>query len=141
MAGVVRRKDPKTGRVLPDGVSYRRNDDRYIYKYVYAGKTKYLYAKDLTVIKKKIEELNAKLVSGINLEYSELRLNDYYPLWLEIYKKDKLKQTGYNNYESYFQYNYHRLQQSCELQNIVILLLHPRLLLCFHTPTIALRKQ
>lgn len=102
MAGVARRKCPKTGRVLPDSVSYRKNDDRYIYKYVYAGKTKYLYAKDLTTMKKKIEELNANLFRGINLDYQEIKLNDYYAYWLEVYKKDKLKQTGYNNLEDYY---------------------------------------
>ena len=69
---MAKRKDPKTGRVLPDGVYYRKREDRYIYKYSLYGKEKYIYDKDLTSLKEKITQLQLDVASGKNTDLAPL---------------------------------------------------------------------
>ena len=97
------RKDPKTGRVLPDGITYRRSDDRYLYRYQRYNKTHYLYDEDLDELKKKIIELQIGLSQGLNTSISKMSLNQYYPTYLETYKHGKIKEASYQNKISYFE--------------------------------------
>ena len=73
MSKVQRRKD-HNGRVLPEGVS-ERADGRYIYRYQQYGKTHYLYSKDLTELKRKIEQLKLDVVKGRNIDLATMSLN------------------------------------------------------------------
>ena len=76
MANVARRKDPKTGRVLPEGVYYRNSDDRYIYKYSLYGKPHYIYDKDLSNLKEKISQNRIDVASGRNTDLAKMTLNE-----------------------------------------------------------------
>lgn len=102
MSKIQRRKD-HNGRVLPEGVS-ERADGRYIYRYQQYGKTHYLYSKDLTELKRKIEQLKLDVVKGRNLDLSTLSLNQWYPQYLEIYKRGKIKETSMVNKENYYKW-------------------------------------
>ena len=84
MSKVAKRKD-SNGRVLPDGVSQRK-DGRYLYRYNLYGKEKYIYDKDLNSLKKKIEQSKLDVASGRNCELAEMTLNEWYPQYIKIYK-------------------------------------------------------
>ena len=102
MAAVTKRKDPKTGRVLPEGVYYRKSDDRYIYKYSLYGKTQYIYDKELTSLKQKITRHQLDVASGRNTDLAGMSLNQWYPQYLEIFKVGKVKPATMLNLRNYY---------------------------------------
>ena len=97
-----RRKD-HNGRVLPDGVS-ERADGRYLYRYQLYGKTCYIYDRDLNELKKKILQSKIDVANGVNTDLSKLTLAEWYPQYLEIYKRGKVKESTYFNLEHYYEW-------------------------------------
>lgn len=98
---VQRRKDKVTGRVLPPNVS-RRADGRFIYRTTVYGKPKYLYDRDLDKLKEKILEFEYNLKSGKVLDVGKLSLDEWYPQFIELYKRGKVKDTTLKNYIGYY---------------------------------------
>lgn len=91
-----RRKDNK-GRVLKDGESYRKSDNRYTYRWTtQEGKRCSIYDSDLERLREKEKKIERDLRDGVRIEDSMIMLNDVYEMW----KKDKvgLKQTTRGNY-------------------------------------------
>ena len=103
MAKVVRRKDPN-GRVLPEGVYYRQADSRYIYKYYLYGKPHYIYDKDLTNLKVKIDKQKLDVASGRNTDLASMSLNEWYPQYITIFKEDKVKPASLLNLKNYYEW-------------------------------------
>lgn len=103
MAKVVRRKDPN-GRVLPEGVYYRQVDSRYIYKYYLYGKPHYIYDKDLTNLKVKIDKQKLDVASGRNTDLAGMSLNEWYPQYIKIFKEDKVKPASLLNLKNYYEW-------------------------------------
>lgn len=103
MAKVVRRKDPN-GRVLPEGVYYRQADSRYIYKYYLYGKPHYIYDKDLTNLKVKIDKQKLDVASGRNTDLASMSLNEWYPQYIKIFKEDKVKPASLLNLKNYYEW-------------------------------------
>lgn len=103
MTKVVRRKDPK-GRVLPEGVYYRHADNRYIYKYYLYGKPYYIYDKDLSDLKVKIEKHKLDVASGRNTDLASMSLNEWYPQYITIFKEDKVKPASLLNLKNYYEW-------------------------------------
>lgn len=103
MAKVVRRKDPN-GRVLPEGVYYRQADSRYIYKYCLYGKPHYIYDKDLTNLKVKIDKQKLDVASGRNTDLAGMSLNEWYPQYIKIFKEDKVKPASLLNLKNYYEW-------------------------------------
>lgn len=95
MAGNIRKKDPLTGRVMPEHVSYRHSDGRYIYRYSVKGVPKYLYARDLDDMKRKIEKLHVDVAQGMDVDMANLRLTDWFPQYMENFKSRRLKASTY----------------------------------------------
>ena len=102
MAEAVKRKDPKTGRVLPNGVYYRKKEDRYIYKYSLYGKEHYIYDTDLTSLKQKIQQHQLDVTSGRNTDLASMSLNEWYPQYVKIYKEEKVKPATLLNLKNYY---------------------------------------
>lgn len=103
MAKVVRRKDIN-GRVLPEGVYYRQTDNRYIYKYSLYGQPHYIYDKDLTELKKKIDKNRIDVASGRNTDLASMSLNEWYPQYIKIFKEDKVKPASLLNLKNYYEW-------------------------------------
>lgn len=95
------KRKSRSGRVLPDGVS-ERADGRFIYRYRLYGKPHYIYDKDLNTLKKKILQLEIDVARGINTDISKLTLGEWYPQYIDIYKRNKVKESTLFNYESYY---------------------------------------
>ncbi len=96
MSNVRKRKD-RNGRVLPDNVSHRA-DGRYIYRTQLYGKPHYIYDYDLNNLKDKILEFNINLKSGKVKNIGKLTLDEWYPQYVDLCKRDKVKDTTLQNY-------------------------------------------
>lgn len=97
------KRKSSTGRVLDTGI-YERKDGRFQYKYVVGGKTKYLYDRDLQVLRQKIATLKLDMTSGVNVDVAGMRLNEYYyNVFIPNYKCD-LKQSTLNNMKDYYKW-------------------------------------
>lgn len=97
-----KRKDPK-GRVLKDGESYRKNDGRYMFRYVSSdGKRHAIYDSDLNALREKENKIIRDLTAGIRIGENNVTLNDIYDMW----KKDKntLKETTKRNYSYMYEH-------------------------------------
>lgn len=95
------RRKSSNGRVLPEGVS-ERADGRFIYRYRLYGKTHYIYDRDLNELKKKILQTKVDIANGVNTNLSKLTLGEWYPQYIEIYKRNKVKESTLFNYVNYY---------------------------------------
>jgi integrase len=100
MARIKRRKS-RDGRVLPEGVS-ERADGRFLYRYQLYGKPHYIYDRDLNSLKEKIAKLQVDMTLGMDKDISKLCLDEWYPQYLETYKKNKIKDASYLNMQNYY---------------------------------------
>ena len=99
---MVKRKDSK-GRVLPDGVT-ERADGRYLYRYQYYGKTKFIYDRDLNALKDKILKKKMEICSGVNDDYAKLTLDMWFPQFIEIFQKNRIKASTLANQLNYYEW-------------------------------------
>lgn len=96
------RKDNK-GRVLPKGVSYREKEGRYCYRRkLENGKMIYKSSKDLTELKQMIKEVEADIVKGIDIDGAKMSLDKFYDLYINTYKKDKVRDSTWQNIQNYY---------------------------------------
>lgn len=95
------RKD-SNGRVLPTGVSQRK-DGRYIYrKKLETGKPFCIYDRDLTELKRKIKEATASEVRGIDIDGAKMDLDTFYSMYINTYKKGKVRASTWQNVQNYY---------------------------------------
>ena len=97
---MVKRKD-RNGRVLPQGVT-QRADGRYLYREQINGKSIYLYAKTLNEMKERISKHKLDAAKGVDVDLKKLTLNEWYFQYLEIYKKNNIKEMSYRNMINYY---------------------------------------
>lgn len=95
-----KRKD-RNGRVLPQGVT-QRADGRYLYREQINGKSIYLYAKTLNEMKERISKHKLDAARGVDVDLKKLTLNEWYFQYLEIYKKNNIKEMSYRNMINYY---------------------------------------
>ena len=99
----MKKRKTKDGRVLPDGVS-ERADGRFLYRYVVHGKSHYLYDRDLNQLKKKIAQKQMDLARGSFIGSEKLTLHEWFPQYVELYKKNKIKESTLANYINYYKW-------------------------------------
>lgn len=90
----------KRGRKLPKGIRQRSDsfEGRFNYKYkeyVVRGKT-------ITETQKAMNDLKYKLEHGLFVSEKKMILNDWFRIWLDEYKKNRIKRGTYINYEKYY---------------------------------------
>ena len=89
------------GRELPKGIRQRVNGR-------YEGRVKYnytsysVYGNTVTETKKKMTELRYKLEHGLFVEKKKITFGEWYKIWLQEYKKNRIKNSTYNSYEKYY---------------------------------------
>lgn len=98
---VERRKDSKN-RVLKAGETERKKGG-YQYRWMAEdGKRHYVYAKDLSSLRRKEKEIIHDVDDGIRTDNLNLTMNDLYNIWIDI--KKGLKPNTFNNYR--YMYNH-----------------------------------
>lgn len=92
---------------------WKRKDGRWGGKYIYKGKTKFVYGKTKKETEEKLTQIKASITLGTWKEPCNIKLKDYMEFWLfEVKKKSLAEKT----FESYEQLN--RLYISPRLGNI-----------------------
>lgn len=99
----VRIRKDRDGRVLPQGVS-QRADGRYLYRYTYLGKNRYIYDRDLTSLKKKIKEAEDKMMFAKDPQADMITLSEYFVYYMENVKKRQLADVTYTHYYQNFEW-------------------------------------
>lgn len=95
----------KNGKVLPKGITYRKNENRYMGRFMYHGKPYTTYGKTAKEAVKNLEELKYKVEHDIYFKDSSVTFNVWFDIWIEQYKSPVVKsgtvgvyQQNYNAY-------------------------------------------
>lgn len=91
----------KNGKKLPQGIRQRSNG-RYEGRIKYEYKSYSVYADTITETKKKMAELKYKLEHGVFVEKAKVSLSDWFEIWMNEYKKNRVKEGTYVNYQHYY---------------------------------------
>ena len=83
------------GKELPKGIRQRENG-RYEGRVKYEYKSYSVYADTITETKKKMTELKYKLEHGLFVEKQKIILNEWFSVWMEEYKKNRVKIGTYH---------------------------------------------
>lgn len=90
----------KRGRKLPKGI--RQRGEEFEGRFMYKGQRYSVYGKNVTEVQKKITELKYKLEHGLFVSRERIILDEWFKVWLEEYKKNRIKIGTYTNYEKYY---------------------------------------
>lgn len=82
-----------------EGSKYQRKDGRWEWRYRYNGKIKSLYAKSKKELNKKIDVYLSELQEGQQTKYSKMNLAEFVELYLDIFKKQSIKNSTYDLYK------------------------------------------
>ena len=91
----------KNGKKLPQGIRQRSNG-KYEGCIKYEYKSYSVYADTITETKKKMAELKYKLEHGVFVEKAKISLSDWFEVWMKEYKKNRIKEGTYVNYQHYY---------------------------------------
>lgn len=88
----------KRGRKLPKGIR-QRSKDNFEGRFTYQQKGYVVHGSTITETQKKMTELKYKLEHGLYVERKKIAFDDWYHIWLEEYKKNRIKIGTYTNYQ------------------------------------------
>lgn len=91
----------KNGKKLPQGIRQRSNG-KYEGRIKHEYKSYSVYADTITETKKKMAELKYKLEHGVFVEKAKISLSDWFEVWMKEYKKNRIKEGTYVNYQHYY---------------------------------------
>ncbi len=88
------------GRKLPKGIRKRGNtfEGRVSYK----NKSYSVHGKTITEVQNKLTEIRYKLLNGTFTENSKMFFEDWFFVWLDEYKKLRIKTGTYETYKQYY---------------------------------------
>ncbi len=92
----------KNGKQLPKGITWVENKKRYMARFTYQGTPYTLYDKELKVIKKKLADKRYEVEHGLTGKADKITLNKWYEVWLADYKKNKIKDTTIQTYQTLY---------------------------------------
>lgn len=92
-------KDPKTGRELPKGISWKADKETYMARFTHQGEQYCFYDKDLKTLKKTLSEKRYEVEHGLQGKADKITLNAWYKVWLDEYKIPTLKESTVHVYK------------------------------------------
>ena len=92
----------KRGRKLPKGI--RQRSETYEGRFTYKGQAYSVHGNTITETQKKMTDLKYKLQHGLFVESSKTTLNEWFEIWLKVYKKNKLKKGTISTYKKQYSY-------------------------------------
>lgn len=95
-------KDPKTGKELPKGISWKADKQLYMARFTHQGQSYTFYDKDLKAIKKTLSEKRYEVEHGLQGKADKISLNKWYQTWLEQYKIPNIKETSVHTYKQMY---------------------------------------
>ena len=88
----------KNGKELPKGISWLTKKNLYMARFQYQGQSYTMYAKTLREAKKLLADKKYEVEHGINGKADKTTLNEWFSIWIETYKKGKVKATTLDTY-------------------------------------------
>ena len=82
------------GRRLPVGIAQRK-DGRYQARFTHLGKRYCIYDLSLSQVQSKMLEKKLVLCQGVNLSFKRTTLNEWFGLWMEKYKRHRIRKTTF----------------------------------------------
>lgn len=95
-------KDPKTGKELPKGISWKKDKQTYMARFSYQGQSYTFYNKDLKALKKTLADKRYEVEHGLQGKADKISLNTWYQTWLEQYKIPNIKETSVHTYKQMY---------------------------------------
>ena len=92
-------KDPKTGKELPKGISWKADKETYMARFTYQGQSYTFYNKDLKALKKTLADKKYEVQHGLQGKADRISLNKWYETWLNQYKIPNIKETSVHTYK------------------------------------------
>lgn len=90
----------KRGRKLPKGIQQRY--EGYEGRFMYKGERHLVHGATITETQKAMTELKYKLEHGLFVAKNKMALDEWFKIWLEEYKKNRVKIGTYISYEKYY---------------------------------------
>lgn len=90
-----------TTKKLPTGIRLKKNG-RYEVRLMYEGKNYSTCTDTLTEAKKAKAELIYKLNQGLFVEKKHITFGEWFNVWLNEYKKNRIKNSTFNEYMKYY---------------------------------------
>lgn len=106
----------KRGRKLPKGI--RQRGSKFEGRFMYKGMTYIVHASTVTKVQKEITELKYKLEHGCFVGREKVILDEWFKVWLEEYKKNRVKIGTYTSYEKYYRFCIHERMGEMSLTDI-----------------------
>ena len=88
----------KNGKELPKGISWLTKKNLYMARFQYQGQSYTMYAKTLREAKKLLADKKYEVEHGINGKADKTTLNEWFSIWIETYKKGKVRATTLDTY-------------------------------------------
>lgn len=98
------KKTTKQMNNLPKGISYRKNEDRYLGRVTYNGKTYIRYDTNVGRLDRVLNQLRKELKEGKDVEAGNQTLNEWFDTWMKLYKSKTVKIGTYENYRRHYNY-------------------------------------
>lgn len=98
------KKTTKQINNLPKGISYRKNEDRYLGRVTYNGKSYIRYDTNVGRLDRVLNQLRKDLKEGKDVEAGNQTLNKWFDTYLKIYKSKTVKISTYDNYRRHYNY-------------------------------------
>lgn len=95
-------KDPKTGKQLPKGITWKSNKKTYMARFTHQGEQYCFYDKDLKALKKKLADKRYEVEHGLQGKADKISLNTWYETWLKQYKIPNIKETSVHTYKQMY---------------------------------------
>jgi integrase len=89
---------------LPKGISFRKNENRYIGRVTYKGKTYIEYDTNVGRLDRTLNQLRKDLEAGKDIEARNQTLNEWFDTWMKIHKSKTVKIGTYENYRRHYNY-------------------------------------
>lgn len=100
----------KDGKLLPKGITYRQNEERYMGRFMYHGQPFITYGKTVKETQKQLNELRYEVEHGIYFKDSSVTFSAWFEIWLKDYKEPTVKMGTVavyrQNYNAYIKKNF-----------------------------------
>jgi len=95
-------KDPKTGKELPKGISWKKDKQLYMARFTHQGQSYTFYDKDLRSIKKTLADKKYEIQHGLEGKADKISLDKWYGIWMQDYKVPNVKETTVHTYKQMY---------------------------------------
>lgn len=95
----------KNGKELPKGITWRAKEGRYMGRFQHEGKVYFRYNTNKTELIKEMEKLKYEVIHGVVGRADKLTFGKWFQVWLDDFKRGRIKETSYNNYLNLYKNN------------------------------------